>query len=159
MLELVTIDEARAHLRIDNYGTGGGPDDPWLSLWIPAVSEQVALWLKDSWRLYEWELDSNGDVVEDSNGDPIVVLDTNGDPVVRMVVKAAVLIELASQYRFREGEGKDNVVTPDAGYGYVLNKASTALLAPLRRPTMAYAADESAEGRRGWRRGYRGCCW
>lgn len=159
MLELVTTDEARQHLRIDNYTTAGGPDDPWLSLWIPAVSEQVALWLKDSWRLYEWELDSNGDVVEDSNGDPVVVLDTNGDPVVRMVVKAAVLIELASQYRFREGEGVDNVVPSDAGYGYVLNKASTALLAPLRKPTVAYAESQSTEGATGWRRGYRGCCW
>ena len=159
MLELVTIDEARAHLRIDNYGTGGGPDDPWLATWIPAVSAAVAGWLKDGWRLYQWEVDSSGAVVEDSNGDPIPALDTNGDPIVRPEVKGATLIELASQYRFREGEGKDNVVTPDAGYGYVLNKASTALLAPLRRPTMAYAADESTEGRRGWRRGYRGCCW
>jgi len=49
----------------------------------------------------------------------------------------AVLVEIASQYRYREGEGKDNVVTPDAGYGYVLNKASTALLVPLRKPTLA----------------------
>ena len=52
-------------------------------------------------------------------------------------VRLAVLAEIASQFRFREGEGLDNVVTPDAGYGYILNKASTALLTPLRRPTVA----------------------
>lgn len=158
MPNLVTMDEARAQLRISNYGTNGSPDDLWLETWIPAVSEAVALWLKDGWRLYQWELDSNGDPVMDSNDDPIVVLNTNGDPVVRNVVRAAVLVELSSQYRFREGEG-DNVVPSDAGHGYVLNKASTALLAPLRRPTMAYGAtgiDGSLEGR--WRPGFRGCC-
>ena len=54
----------------------------------------------------------------------------------KFVVKAAVLLELGSVYRFREGEGTENVVTPDAGYGYVLNKASTALLSSLRKPTI-----------------------
>jgi hypothetical protein len=159
MLELVTIDEARAQIRIDNFGSGGGPDDAWFALWIPVVSAAVAGWLKDGWRMYQWEVDSSGTVVEDSNGDPVPALDSNGNPIVRPEVRGAVALELASQFRFREGEGKDNVVTPDAGYGYVLNKASTALLAPLRRPTMAYSADDPAEGRRGWRRGYRGCCW
>ena len=37
---------------------------------------------------------------------------------------------------FREGEGLDNVVTPDAGYGYTLNKASTAMLTALRKGTV-----------------------
>lgn len=159
MLELVTIDEARAHLRIDNYGTGGGPDDPWLATWIPAVSAAVAGWLKDGWRLYQWEVDSSGSVVEDSNGDPVPAFDTSGNPIVRPEVRGATLIELAAKYRAREGEDIDNLVSPDAGYGYMLNQASTALLAHLRRPTMAYAADDPADGRRGWRRGYRGCCW
>lgn len=135
MLELVTIDDAREHLRLD-YDEEGGPDDPWLGIMIPAISEAVALWLKSPARLYMPEIDSGGNVVRDDNGDPVPLLDGDGNPVVRPVVRAAVLIELDSAYQFRAGEGKDNAVTPDAGYGYVLNKASTALLSPLRRPTV-----------------------
>jgi hypothetical protein len=104
---------------------------------IKAASQSVANWLKDSWRLYVLELDSAGDIVVDSDGSPVPERDSNGDPIVAPEVKLAVLVEIASQYRYREGEGKDNVVTPDAGYGYVLNKASTALLVPLRKPTLA----------------------
>lgn len=132
MNNLVTLDEARDHLRLDE-----GPDDTWLATWIPVVSEAVALWLKDEWRLYQPEVGSDGEPVLDYDGRPVVVLDSDGEPVVRWTVKAACLVELASQYRFREGEGKDNVMPADAGHGYVLNKASTALLTPLRRPTVA----------------------
>lgn len=136
MPDLITKQEACEHLRLD-YDSDGSADDGWLSIFIPAVSEAVKLWLKDSWRPYEIEIDSDGQPVLDSDDRPVVVLDSEGQPVVRWVVKAACIVELASQYRFREGEGKDNVVTPDAGHGYVLNKASTALLAPLRKPTVA----------------------
>lgn len=131
-MNLVSIEDARAHLRIDDWTD----DDHWLCLWIPAVSQAVANWLKDEWRLYMPELDSAGAVVTDSDGDPIPSADSDGEYTVRPVVRAAVLLELASLYRFREGEGRDNAVTADAGYGYVLNKASTALLTPLRRPTV-----------------------
>lgn len=117
-LELVAKADAYEHLRID-FDEDGSFDDPWLDIWIPAVSESVALWLKDPALLYE----------------PPTEPPT--DPVVRWVVRAAVLTELDSQYQFRAGEGKDNVVPADAGYGYVLNKAATALLAPLRRSTVA----------------------
>jgi len=138
--ELVTIEDARAHLRLDyesdSDGDTHGPDDPWLQTAIPAISEAVRGWLKDDWRLYLPARDSTGAVVLDSNDDPVPAEDSNGDPIVHPTVRLAVLVELASVFRFREGEGKDNVVTPDAGYGYVLNKASTALLTPLRRPTV-----------------------
>lgn len=135
MIELVTIKDAREHLRLD-YDEAGGPDDPWLDVMIPAISQAVALWLKDEWRLYVSERDSGGEIVTDDNGNPVPAEDDEGDPIVQPVVRAAVLIELDSAYQFRSGEGRDNVVTTDAGYGYVLNKASTALLAPLRRPTV-----------------------
>src|SRR5690625_3713923 len=136
MLELVTIDEAREHLRLD-YDEAGGPDDPWLEVMIPAISQAVALWLKDEWRLYVLERDSDGEIVTDDTGNPVPAEDGDGDPIVQPVVRAAVLIELASAYQFRSGEGRDNAVPSDAGYGYVLNKTSTALLQPLRKPTVA----------------------
>lgn len=129
MVALVTIEQARVQLRAE------AADDAWISLWIPIVSASVASWLKDSWRLYEPQIDSAGDVVLDSNGDPVAALDSSLEPVVRAEVQGAVLVELASQYRYREGEG-DNVVPADAGHGYVLSKGATALLVPLRRSTV-----------------------
>lgn len=132
MLELVTLEEARDHLRLDE-----GQDDTWLGIFIPVISQAVALWLKMDWRLYEPEIGVDGEVVTDSAGDPVPAIDSSGEPIVKPVVRGAVLMELASAYRFREGEGKDNMVPADAGHGYVLNKASTALLAPLRKSTVA----------------------
>lgn len=131
MTELVTVTEAKLHLRADTA------DEAWLAIFIPAISQSVLNWLKDTWRAYMPELDSDGNPIIDSAGDQIPIVDSDGDMTPRWEVKAAVLIELASVFRFREGEGTDNVVTPDAGYGYVLNKASTALLAPLRKSTVA----------------------
>lgn len=131
MTELVTKAEAYAQLYIDSTA-----HDSWLDIWIPAVSLAVLSWLKDEWRAFEPELDAEGNPVLDSAGDQVPLVDTSGDMTPRWSVKAAVLLELASQLRYRDGSGKDNVVTPDAGHGYVLNKASTALLAPLRKSTV-----------------------
>ncbi len=136
MANLITKEQAYEHLRLD-YDSNGSAEDAWLDLFIPVVSEAVALWLKESWRLYEWEVDSYGDVVFDSDENPVPLLDSNDEPVLRAAVKAACILELSSLYRFREGEGKDNMVPADAGHGYMLNKASTNLLASLRKPTAA----------------------
>lgn len=106
-------------------------DGAWFNFWIPIVSEAIALWLKDAWRLYVPEVDSAGDVVKDSSGDPIPT------DVVRPIVQGACVVELASMYRFREGEGTDNVVPQEAGHGYMLNKTSTAMLQALRKTTIA----------------------
>lgn len=130
MLELVTIEEVRAHLRIDDVDSDGGPDAPWLAIFIPAISEAVSVWLKDEWRLYEPLKDSNGVVIEDSSGDPLPT-DT-----VRWVVKAAVLIEIERQYRYRGGESEADVPTEN-GHGYTLGKGATALLSGLRKSTVA----------------------
>jgi len=130
MADLITADEARAQLRID-----GSADDAWLALWIPIISQAIASWLKDSWRLYVPLLDVFGNPILDSSGDPIPDEDSSG-PIINPAVRGAALVEIASQYRFREGDG-DNAVPPDAGYGYVLCRTATALLSPIRKSTIA----------------------
>lgn len=122
-MEFVTIEEARAQIRIDTAA-----DDAWLTLWIPAIEGAVRSWLKDEWRLYV----SSG--VEDSNGNPIPEEDSNGQ-VVQPMVKAAVLVELAQQYRFRDGTGATPVPS-HWGHGYVLGAGATSLLVALRKSTV-----------------------
>lgn len=136
MLELVTIDDARQQLRLDEIDSNGGADDAWLALAIPGVSEAVRSWLKDDWRLYLPDRDTAGAVITDTDGDPIPAEDSNGNPITHPTVRLAVLLELASQFRYREGEG-ENVVPADAGHGYTLSKGATAILAGLRKPTVA----------------------
>ena len=135
MLELVTIGDARQQLRLDEIDSNGGADYAWLALAIPGVSEAVRSWLKDDWRLYLPARDSYGAVVTDSDGQPIPAEDSSG-PITHPTVRLAVLVELASQFRFREGEG-ENVEPPEAGYGYTLSKGATAILRGLRKPTVA----------------------
>ena len=127
-MNLCTVAEAKHHIRID-----GDDDDAWLGVMIPAVSEAVRLWLKDEWRAFVLLTDSDGDVVLDSDGVPVVDVDSNGAPTVKPVVKAATLIELAQQYRYRDGKDAGAV----AGNGYVLGVGATALLASLRKSTVA----------------------
>lgn len=123
-MALVSIEEARSHLQVDTLA-----HDPWLRTWIAAVESAVFSWLKDSWRAYE----PSG--LEDSQGDPIPLEDSNG-LVVRPMVKAAVLVELAQQFRFRDGSGAANVPS-HWGHGYVLGIGATSLLAGVRKGTVA----------------------
>lgn len=131
MHNFVTPADAREHLRIDSDA-----DDRWLAMWIPAVSTSIAAWLKQEWRLYLLQRDAAGEFVLDDAGVPVPVEGDDGEPIVHPSVVAAALLELASQYRYREGEG-DNVVSAEAGHGYVLSKAATAQLVSLRRSTVA----------------------
>lgn len=121
-MDLVTIEQARAHLRID-----GDFDDAWLEAAIPAVSQAVLLWLKDASRAFQPEIDSSGAEVVDSNGEPVVM--------VRPIVRMATLVELATLYRYREGEGNTGV-PQHWGHGYTLSVGATALLTPLRKSTV-----------------------
>lgn len=89
MVDLVTVEEAMAQSNID-------APDTWLTMWIPIVSQMIADWLKEPWRLYEWETDSTGAVIYDDNGVPTVATDSDGNPMVSKVVKGACLVELAS---------------------------------------------------------------
>ena len=129
-MELISLEDARNHLRTDNDA-----DDAWLAVWITAISQAVFSWLKDSWRAYEVVLDSDGNPIEDSNGDRFPDEDSNG-LIVKPMVKAAVLVELAQQYRFRDGSGAA-AVPSHWGHGYVLGAGATSLLVALRRSTVA----------------------
>lgn len=131
MVEFVTKAQAQEQLRLDP-----GVDDLWLAFAIPAVSAAVDSWLKSPWRRYELQRDGAGALIIGADGFPLPVLDDEENPVLAQQVVLATLVELASHYRFREGEG-DNTVPSEAGHGYVLSRAATALLAPLRRSTVA----------------------
>ena len=126
---MISSAEAKMHLRID-----GNDEDAWLNVWIPAVTGAVLSWLKDPWRAYVQAVDSDGAPIVDSNGDPVPAVDSSGDHVVLPLVKAAALLELAQQYRFRDG--KDAGAMP-AGAGYTLGMGATSLLNGLRRSTLA----------------------
>jgi hypothetical protein len=129
VIDLVTKAECYPHLRIDESDSGGSPHDPWLDIFIPAISGAVASWLKDNWRLYVPEVDSDGEILRDSNDDPVP------SDALHPTVKAATLIELASQFRFREGGG-DNAVESHQGHGYTLSRGATAILSGLRKSTV-----------------------
>src|SRR5690606_3476522 len=133
MLELVSFEDAKHQLRIDDDDVS---HDEWLALFIPAVSEAVASWLKDRWRLYLPSRDSDGEVVLDSDEIPVPAEDSTSDPIETPIVGAAVLSELDSQFRCREGEG-DNSVEAHKGHSYTLSKTATALLSGLRKSTVA----------------------
>lgn len=130
-LDLVTLADAREQLRID-ADSAGSADDAWLSIAISAASEAVRGWLGEDDRLYVPQRDSLGVIIRDGTGKPTPELDSSGNPTVSPSVRLAVLVEVAMQYRYREGEAKDSIV--DAASGYTLNKASTSILTPLRQP-------------------------
>ena len=124
-LAFVSKPEAYAQMQLDSSAY-----DPWLDIWIPAISAAVLSWLKEEWRCYVPAVDSNGDALLDSNGDPIP------SDVVQPLVKAATLVELAKQRR--SPDGKDAAYTPsDWGHGYILGVGATSLLVGLRKSTVA----------------------
>ena len=129
MPSFVTLEEARDQLMVDNDAINS-----WLNMMIPAVSGAIVSWLKDEWRAYVPLLDSNGQEIEDSDGAYLPEEDSNG-PVVLPLVKMATLVELAVQFRFRDGEGTPQVPS-HWGHGYILSAGPTALLTGLRRSTV-----------------------
>lgn len=131
MVDYVTVAEARDHLMVDTLA-----HDSWLTMMIPAISGAVLSWIKDPWRAYSLETDENGDVIYDSSGDGIPIEDSSG-PVVNPVVKAATLVELAQQFRFRDGADATSAHVPSHwGHGYVLGIGATSLLSGIRKSTV-----------------------
>ena len=126
---LIEYEDARNHLRID-----GDDDDAWLEIFIPVVSEAIAAWLKDPYRLYEWEADLDGNTIRDENGNPIIMRDIDGKPLIRRLVRGAALVELASQYAHREGDGKTQHAA--GHWDYALCVGATNLLTGIRKTTV-----------------------
>ena len=131
MIELITIQEARDHLRIDNYDSDGGPDDNDLQLKIYAATGAVLNYLKSTRNLYEVERDEDGNVLVDSDGEEVLDGDSDGNRTVKPEVKAAVMLMLGYLCKDRDGD-------PDKAYqpGY-LPAPVMSLLYPLRDPALA----------------------
>lgn len=113
--DLVTLAQARAHLRRDEDDTGADSD---LQDKITGASEAVLQYLKSGADAF---LDTDGQVLEDNSG----------SPVVPGAVRSAVLILVGYLDRARD----DN---PDGAFEFNnLPKPVQALLYPLRTPTLA----------------------
>lgn len=115
---LATVAEAKHHCRIDTDA-----DDGWLEMVLVGVTRAIEQWVQEADRV--WILDTHGDRV----------LDTHGDPVPEPNARIACLLEVASQYRSRDGT--DTAQVPAHwGHGYILSHGATAMLAGLRRSTV-----------------------
>lgn len=117
-MRLVTLAQASAHLRRDTTD-----DDPDLLLKIEAASEMVMSYIGDGAEAWT---DSSGSVIEDSAGDAMDVPKR---------VQSATLMMVGYLYRERDA-GNEYQVPAQWGFGY-LPIGVTALLYPLRRPTVA----------------------
>lgn len=115
-MKLVTLEQVKAHLRID---TEDGDAD--LSLKVEAASSLVVDYLKD----FEYAAFDSAGVILDSTGDPVDVLPK---------VQAATLLLVG--FLHRERDGSNEYAVPSAwGYGY-LPHGVVSLLYNLRPPTV-----------------------
>jgi hypothetical protein len=111
---LVSVDEALAHLRIDEPVVDFYND---LELKIQGASRAIIRYLKDQ-------------------ADEVIEYDSDGDVVaVDEDVKIACLVFVAELWKNREGD-QGGEIDPRFGYGY-LPRPVLALLTPLRDPTVA----------------------
>lgn len=103
MSRFVSTEEVKQQLRID-----GTDDDEWIAIALAAIESAVSLWVGNDAALFA--------------SDGVTPVDA---------VRIAVLVEIAYQYRFREGAAEQSM-GDWYSTGYVLNMSSTALLTPLR---------------------------
>lgn len=122
MTLLVTVDQAKAHLHVDNSA-----DDDDIELKVSAASAAVLAYIGETQHLFL-----------DTGGDPIDLEDTTADQAglrALHIAQQATLLILADWFKNREPTASD-VVDPRYGYAY-LPRSVTALLYSLRDPTIA----------------------
>jgi hypothetical protein len=144
-IELITVAEARLHLRIDDeLDSNGDPvapdDDPDLALKIRAASAAVLNYLKGLRNVWVAEVQMAGAYPVLVNGRPVPILDTEGEPIyvedtsgariVRDEVRAATLLMLGYLWKDRDENPEGEF---DMGY---LPHPVMALLYPLRDPAL-----------------------
>lgn len=132
MVMLVTLEQAKDHLRVD---TDDGDSD--LTLKIHAASNAVLNYMGSSGVSYEYLLDTAGDVFYDTSGDPVYLLDSAGEKVVLPEIQAAVLIMLGVIYIDRDGQDFVEGGNSQSLGELTLPRTVKWLLDPLRRPRVA----------------------
>lgn len=126
MIDLITMEEAQAHLKI----TDPDVDLLDLKLKIRAATKAVLNYLGAA-NFYEYEVDLNNFPIVDTNGDPIYAETSSGARIVMYEVQAAVLLMLGYLNRDRD---VDEEKAFEMGF---IPRPVTALLYPLRTPTIA----------------------
>lgn len=119
MTGLVTLTEARARVRFDSEDSGGSPDDGDLQIMINSASRSVLRYIASGDQDF---LDSNGDVIENSAGEPVGIPDD---------IKDAVLLWVAIKYRNRDEDGDI-----DQEFGFP-PKQVVSILYSYRQPTLS----------------------
>lgn len=126
MTYLVTLAEAKAHLRVDH-----DLDDSDIELKIVAASAAVLQYIGDTQYLF---LDTGGEFLELTDTSTGTWEDVAGSRAMQTARQATLLL-VGDWFRNREPTPAD-VVDARFGYGY-LPRAVVALLYPLRDPTIA----------------------
>lgn len=123
MTMLITLDEAKAHLRVDH-----NLDDDDIEDAIEDASAAVLAYIGDNQYLF---LDTGGDALD--------LEDTSADQAglrAQALCKRATKLLVGTFYRYRDGAAETVQVDSRFGYGY-LPQPVTALLYSLRDPTVA----------------------
>jgi len=122
MVQLVSLVQASAHLRIDNTD-----DDNDLTLKISAASNAVINYLGAEKSAEIISFDSAGEVVFDSNDEPVGVPEE---------IQACVLIILGMLYNDRDGEDFNKTISERTG-NIIMPRIVHLLLDPYKLPIIA----------------------
>lgn len=127
-MNLITLDEAKAHLLVDY-----DDDDVEIGNKLAEASAAILTYLDGS-PIGQPKRDEQGVVLRTSDGE-VDYLRDDDELVIRYEIKAAVKLLLGELYKHREAE-QDGEIPSQHGYGY-LPRPVVALLYPLRKPAFA----------------------